>query len=437
MEPLAQRLRPRTLAEVCGQRHLLGEGQVFRRTLEAAQASGRIPNMIFYGPSGVGKTTVASIIAANSGMRLHKLNGTTASTADIKTVLGEIGTLHGSGGILLYLDEIQYFNKRQQQSLLECIEQGTVTLIASTTENPYFYIYNALLSRCTVFEFKSLAPEDIRAGLENAARRLGEEDGIPVRIEPDALSYLAESAGGDMRKALGNLEFVVTAAPLVDGARVVALDMARQVARRTAMRYDKQGDDHYDIISAYQKSMRGSDPDAALHYLARLLEAGDLPSACRRLMVTACEDVGLAWPQIIPIVKAAVDAANMLGLPEARLPLADAVVLVATAPKSNSAHDAINAAMADVQAGKGGPIPRQLQNKHFDGEDAAVKGQHYQYPHDWPNHWVSQQYLPDALQGKVYYHFGDNKTEQAAAQYWKRVKGQDRAAPDGPNKTGK
>lgn len=437
MEPLAQRLRPRTLAEVCGQRHLLGEGQVFRRTLEAAQASGRIPNMIFYGPSGVGKTTVASIIAANSGMRLHKLNGTTASTADIKTVLGEIGTLHGSGGILLYLDEIQYFNKRQQQSLLECIEQGTVTLIASTTENPYFYIYNALLSRCTVFEFKSLTPEDIRAGLENAARRLGEEDGIPVRIEPDALPYLAESAGGDMRKALGNLEFVVTAAPLVDGARVVTLDMARQVARRTAMRYDKQGDDHYDIISAYQKSMRGSDPDAALHYLARLLEAGDLPSACRRLMVTACEDVGLAWPQIIPIVKAAVDAANMLGLPEARLPLADAVVLVATAPKSNSAHDAINAAMADVQAGKGGPIPRQLQNKHFDGEDAAVKGQHYQYPHDWPNHWVSQQYLPDALQGKVYYHFGDNKTEQAAAQYWKRVKEQDRAAPDGPNKTGK
>ncbi len=422
MEPLAQRLRPRTLADVCGQRHLLGEGQVFRRTMEAAKETGRIPNMIFYGPSGVGKTTVASIIAANSGMRLHKLNGTTASTADIKTVLGEIGTLHASGGILLYLDEIQYFNKRQQQSLLECIEEGTVTLIASTTENPYFYIYNALLSRCTVFEFKSLTPEDIASGLERAVQRLGEEDGIPVRIEPEALPYLAESAGGDMRKALGNLEFVVTAAPQEDGVRVVTLEMAKQVARRTAMRYDKQGDDHYDIISAYQKSMRGSDPDAALHYLARLLEAGDLPSACRRLMVTACEDVGLAWPQIIPIVKAAVDAANMLGLPEARLPLADAVVLVATAPKSNSAHDAINAAMADVQAGKGGPIPRQLQNKHYDGEDAAVKGQHYKYPHEWPDHWVNQQYLPDALQGKTYYHFGDNKTEQAAAQYWKRVK---------------
>ena len=422
MEPLAQRLRPHRLEDVCGQQHLLGPGKVFRRTLEAARTTGRIPNMIFYGPSGVGKTTVAGIIAESSGMRLHKLNGTTASTADIKSVLAEIGTLHASGGILLYLDEIQYFNKRQQQSLLECIEEGTVTLIASTTENPYFYVYNALLSRCTVFEFKSLTPADIAGGLQRAARRLGEEDGAPVTLPPDTLQYLAESAGGDMRKALGNLEFAVTAAPVEDGARLVTLEMARQVARRTAMRYDKQGDDHYDIISAYQKSMRGSDPDAALHYLARLLEAGDLPSACRRLLVTACEDVGLAWPQIIPIVKAAVEAANMLGLPEAALPLADAVVLVATAPKSNSAHNAYYAALADVQAGKGGPIPRQLQNKHFDGADAAVKGQHYKYAHDYPHHWVDQQYLPDSLRGVTYYTFGDNKTEQAAAAYWKRIK---------------
>ena len=385
--------------------------------------------MIFYGPSGVGKTTVAGIIAQNSGMRLHKLNGTTASTADIKAVLAEVGTLQGSGGLLLYLDEIQYFNKRQQQSLLECIEEGTVTLIASTTENPYFYIYNALLSRCTVFEFKPLSAADIALGLQRAAERLGQEDGVPVTLPPDTLHYLAESAGGDMRKALGNLEFAVTAAPAENGVRTVTPEMARQVARRTAMRYDKQGDDHYDIISAYQKSMRGSDPDAALHYLARLLEAGDLPSACRRLMVTACEDVGLAWPQIIPIVKAAVDAANMLGLPEAALPLADAVVLVATAPKSNSAHNAYYAALADVQAGRSGPIPRQLQNKHFDGEDAAVKGQHYKYAHDYPNHWVEQQYLPDSLQGVHYYTFGDNKTEQAAAAYWKRVKGAGAAKP--------
>ena len=418
MEPLAQRLRPRTLDEVCGQQHLLGKDKVFRRTIE----SGRIPNMIFYGPSGVGKTTVAGIIAQNSGMHLHKLNGTTASTGDIKAVLADVGTLAGEGGILLYLDEIQYFNKRQQQSLLECIEQGTVTLIASTTENPYFYIYNALLSRCTVFEFKQLSAQDIAQGLHNAAVRLGSEQNCKIDMAPDALDYLAHSAGGDMRKALGNLEFAVTAAPVQDGRRTVTLDMVQQVAQHTAMRYDRQGDDHYDIISAYQKSMRGSDPDAALHYLARLLEAGDLVSACRRLMVTACEDVGLAWPQIIPIVKAAVDAANMLGLPEAQLPLADAVVLVATSPKSNTAHTALNAAMADVQAGKTGPIPRQLQNKHYDGEDAAVKGQHYKYAHDYPGHWVEQQYLPDALKDAHYYTFGDNKTEQAAAAYWERIK---------------
>ena len=418
MEPLAQRLRPRTLDEVCGQQHLLGKDKVFRRTID----SGRIPNMIFYGPSGVGKTTVAGIIAQNSGMHLHKLNGTTASTGDIKAVLADVGTLAGEGGILLYLDEIQYFNKRQQQSLLECIEQGTVTLIASTTENPYFYIYNALLSRCTVFEFKQLNAQDIAQGLHNAAVRLGREQDCEIDMAPDALNYLAHSAGGDMRKALGNLEFAVTAAPVQDCRRTVTLDMVQQVAQHTAMRYDRQGDDHYDIISAYQKSMRGSDPDAALHYLARLLEAGDLVSACRRLMVTACEDVGLAWPQIIPIVKAAVDAANMLGLPEAQLPLADAVVLVATSPKSNTAHTALNAAMADVQAGKTGPIPRQLQNKHYDGEDAAVKGQHYKYAHDYPGHWVEQQYLPDALKDAHYYTFGDNKTEQAAAAYWERIK---------------
>ena len=285
MEPLAQRLRPRTLDEVCGQQHLLGKDKVFRRTID----SGRIPNMIFYGPSGVGKTTVAGIIAQNSGMHLHKLNGTTASTGDIKAVLADVGTLAGEGGILLYLDEIQYFNKRQQQSLLECIEQGTVTLIASTTENPYFYIYNALLSRCTVFEFKQLNAQDIAQGLHNAAVRLGSEQNCEIDMAPDALDYLAHSAGGDMRKALGNLEFTVTAAPVQDGRRTVMLDMVQQVAQHTAMRYDRQGDDHYDIISAYQKSMRGSDPDAALHYLARLLEAGDLVSACRRLMVTACE----------------------------------------------------------------------------------------------------------------------------------------------------
>ena len=419
-EPLAQRLRPQKLEDVCGQKHLLGEGCVFRTTLN----SGIVPNMIFYGPSGVGKTTVASIIAKQSGMRLHKLNGTSAGTADIKAVLSEIGTLQSAGGILLYLDEIQYLNKKQQQSLLECIEDGSVTLIASTTENPYFYIYNALLSRCTVFEFKSISAQDIRQGLDKAISRINQEDAEQsLLLEEDAADFLADACGGDMRKALGSLEFAAAAAlPDEDGSKHITLNMIQQVAKTTAMRYDKNGDDHYDILSAFQKSMRGSDPDAALHYLARLLEAGDLISACRRLMVCACEDVGLAYPQIIPIVKAAVDAANMLDLPEARIPLADAVILVATSPKSNGGEKAIDAALADIRRGRTGPVPRQLQNKHYDGEDAKVKGQGYIYPHNYPNHWVPQQYLPDAIAAQKYYEYGENKNEQAAKMYWNKIK---------------
>ena len=416
-QPLAQRLRPRTLDDVCGQQHLLAPGMVFRTAID----SGRVPNMIFYGPPGVGKTTVARIIADNSGMRLHKLNGTNASTSDIKSVLAEIGTLGAAGGILLYLDEIQYLNKKQQQSLLECIEEGDVTLIASTTENPAFYIYNALLSRCTVFEFKALAPADIRQGLEKAAGRLAEQDGMPLSFGPGALEALAQAAGGDMRKALGSLEFAVAGAAGTDGAKRLTTEAVRQVAQRSSQRYDKSDDMHYDCISALQKSIRGSDPDAAVHYLARILEAGDLLSACRRLLVIAAEDVGLAYPQAIPIVKACVDSALQLGLPEARLPLADAAVLMATAPKSNSAHNAILAAEQDLRRGKTGPVPRQLQNKHFDGEDAAQKGQNYLYPHDYPGHWVKQQYLPDALAGVRYYEYGQNKNEQAAKAYWDKI----------------
>ncbi|MBQ3202626.1 MAG: replication-associated recombination protein A [Clostridia bacterium] len=417
--PLADRIRPATLDDVVGQQHILGEGKALRNIME----SGRIPNLIFYGPSGVGKTTVARIIAQQTDMRLHKLNGTTASTADIKAVVEELDTFAGMNGILLYLDEIQYFNKRQQQTLLEYIENGRITLIASTTENPYFYVYNAILSRSTVFEFKSVDVEDIEKAVERGFAFLREESGSSIIVEEGVCAHIARSCGGDVRKSLNAVELCALAGETTpDGGVLVTLDTAQQLAQRSAMRYDREGDDHYDIVSAYQKSMRGSDPDAALHYLARLLEAGDLPSACRRLLVCANEDVGLAYPQIIPIVKAAVDTALQVGIPEARIPLANAVVLVCQAPKSNAVYNAINHAMADVQAGRSGSVPRQLQNKHYDGDEVEKKGQFYQYPHDFPDHWVKQQYLPDAIKDTVYYTPGDNKTEQAFAAYWKDIK---------------
>lgn len=415
--PLADRIRPQTLDDVVGQRHLLGEGKALRRIIE----SGMIPNMVFYGPSGVGKTTVASIIARNTNMHLCKLNGTTASTADIRDVVAQVNTLQAVNGVLLYLDEIQYFNKKQQQTLLEFIENGSITLIASTTENPYFYVYNAILSRSTVFEFKPVEREEVARAVERAFRLLAEEGGLSLRLEDGVAAYIAMACGGDVRKAMNAAELCTVAAQGGEEA-VVTMALARELTQRSALRYDRSGDEHYDILSAFQKSMRGSDPDAAVHYLARLLEAGDLPSACRRLMVCACEDVGLAWPQIIPIVKAAVDAAMMVGLPEARIPLADAVILVALAPKSNSGEAAINAAMADIQKGKTGSIPRTLQNKHYDSAEVQNKGQFYQYPHDFPNHWVDQQYLPDTLLGARYYSFGENKNEQSFKAYWENIK---------------
>ena len=421
--PLADRIRPKELADIVGQQHLLGEGRALRRIIE----SGEIPNLVFYGPSGVGKTTLAGIIAGRTHKRLHKLNCTTASTADLKEVMAEIDTFAAPNGILLYLDEIQYFNKKQQQSLLEHIENGNITLIASTTENPYFYVYNALLSRSTVFEFKPVQAADIEDAVRRAFAFLKEESGRQLIIGEGVVEHIASTCGGDVRKAINAAELCVLAGNFTDAGREVTLEQARELSQRSAMRYDREGDEHYDCISAYQKSMRGSDPDAALHYLARILAAGDLPSACRRLMVCACEDVGLAYPQIIPIIKACVDAALQVGLPEARIPLADAVVLVSLAPKSNSAYLGINNAMADIEAGRSGPVPRNLQNKHFDGADNEHKGQFYLYAQDYPNHWVKQQYLPDALAGKQYYQYGDNKNEQAFRQYWEKIKGRDQS----------
>ncbi len=416
--PLAQRMRPQTIDDIVGQRHLLGEGKPLRNII----LSGELPNMVFYGPSGVGKTTLASIIAKTTDRHLVKLNGTTASTSDIKDVVAKLNTFVAPNGILLYLDEIQYFNKKQQQTLLEYIENGDITLIASTTENPYFYIYNAILSRSTVFEFKFVSGDDVIPAVKRAFDFIGNERQEEFEIEDGVLKHIANACGGDVRKAINSVELCVLSSPAENGVCKITLERAQELTQHSAMRYDREGDEHYDIISAYQKSMRGSDPDAALHYLARLLEAGDLVSACRRLMVCACEDVGLAYPQIIPIVKAAVDAANMLGLPEARIPLADAVVLVATSPKSNSAYNGIAAATADVQNGRTGPVPRQLQNVHYDGEDNPNKGQHYIYPHDYRNHWVRQQYLPDAIKDAVYYKYGDNRNERTAMEYWEKVK---------------
>lgn len=421
ISPLADRLRPRKIEEVAGQKHLLAEGKVLRKIIE----SGNIPNLIFYGPSGVGKTTVANIISASCGKKLYYLNATTASTADIKEIVNSIGGIESSCGILLYLDEIQYFNKKQQQILLSYIETGDITLIASTTENPFFYVYNAILSRSTVFEFKTLSATDICEVIERATKLIAEEKGKKLEISYTAIKKIAHSAAGDVRRSLNMLELCLLTSESGDSISIED-STVEEILSSNSVRYDRLGDEHYDIISAYQKSMRGSDPDAAVYYLGRILAAGDLPSACRRLLVCANEDVGLAYPQIIPIVKAAVDTAMMVGLPEARIPLANAVILVATSPKSNSAYLAINSAMADIERGMVGNIPRQLQNKHYDGEDTEVKGQHYLYPHDFPYHYVNQQYLPNENKHKKYYMFGDNKTEQSYKDYWAKIKSREK-----------
>lgn len=417
-KPLADRFRPKSLDDIIGQKHLLADGKPLRRIIE----SGEIPNLIFYGPSGVGKTTLATYIASKTNKTLKKLNGTTASTADIKDIVAQLNTFSGLNGILLYLDEIQYFNKKQQQTLLEYIENGSITLIASTTENPYFYVYNAILSRSTVFEFKAVSSDEVVKAVYRASKMLEEEQNIQIELPQECAEKIATGCGGDVRKAMNCLELSVISADVDGDKRIITSEIVEQLVQKSALRYDKDGDEHYDILSAYQKSMRGSDANAALHYLARLLEAGDLISACRRLMVCACEDVGLAYPQLIPIVKSCVDIAQAVGLPEARIPLADAVVMVCNAPKSNSAYMGINLAMQDIKNGNSGPVPRQLQNMHYDGEDNQNKGQFYQYPHDYSNHYVSQQYLPDALKNRVYYEYGDNKNEQSFKAYWDKIK---------------
>ena len=416
-QPLADLLRPTTLDEVFGQEHILGQGAVLRRLID----SGKIPNMIFYGPSGTGKTTVANIIAEQTNRTLYKLNATTASTADIKNIVSQLDTFLAPNGVLLYLDEIQSFNKKQQQSLLEYIENGKITLIASTTENPYFYVFNAILSRSTVFEFKQIDSKAALQAVKRAVAFLENRTALKAIPEAGALEYIAGACGGDIRKAMNAVEVLFSAGQIQGDTIPLTLADAKAVTQKSALRADRDGDNFYDLLSALQKSIRGSDPDAAVHYLARLLEAGQMQAACRRLMVIAAEDVGLAYPMIIPIVNACVDMALKLGMPEARIALGDAAVLMATSPKSNTGHVALDAALEDVRKGKGGDFPRHLQNMHADTY-TMERDQGYLYPHSFPGNWVKQQYLPDELVGTRYYEPGNNKLEQAAKQYWEAIK---------------
>ena len=421
MKPLADLVRTTELDEVCGQEHILGKNKILDRIIK----SGHISNMIFYGPPGTGKTTVANIIAKKAGKRFYKLNATNASLKDIQDITKELDTFLGINGVVLYLDEIQNFNKKQQQSLLEYIEDGRITLIASTTENPYFYIFKAILSRSTIFEFKPVGEKDIKKALDRAITlRSKEYNEICIKVTNEAKEYLAAYCNGDVRKALNGLEVALNSTkPNDDKEILIDLEAAKDSTQSKVIAFDMDGDSHYDILSAFQKSIRGSDADGAIHYLARLIKGGDLISICRRLQVIASEDIGLAYPQAAFIVKSLVDSARELGFPEARIPLAEATILLATSPKSNSSYVAIDRALDDLENITIDDIPMHLKDAHYGGASKLGRGIEYKYPHKYENHYVKQQYLPDNIKNKVYYEYGDNKIEKTMKEYWSRIKG--------------
>ncbi|WP_461204518.1 replication-associated recombination protein A [Clostridium sp. DL1XJH146] len=418
MQPLADKIRPVDLNDMVGQKHIIGENKIINNII----ISGRIPNMIFYGPSGTGKTTLANILAKASNKRFYKLNATNASLKDVKEIINELDSLLNLNGILLYLDEIQNFNKKQQQSLLEFIEDGRITLIASTTENPFFYVYNAILSRSTIFEFKELMNDEIvdalKRGIEILEKEFREAE---IVVEREKLEFIASICNGDLRKALNILELSIYTAEQSENRIYVSLDTIKNASGTKKINYDKNGDSHYDTLSAFQKSIRGSDVDASVHYLARLIKSGDLISICRRLLVISAEDVGLAYPNAISIVKACVDSANQLGFPEARIPLAEATILLASAPKSNSAIVAIDTALKDIENVNIGEVPSHLKDAHYKGAVKLGRGVEYKFPHDYPNNYVLQQYLPEEIKDRKYYTAGKNKYEKSIENYLKAL----------------
>lgn len=420
-QPLPDRLRPENLSEIVGQEHIFGKDNFIENLI----AEDALPNLILYGPPGTGKTTVARIISQKSDRRLFKLNATTASLSDIKNIISEINPITAPNGIILYIDEIQYFNKKQQQSLLEFIENGKITLIASTTENPYFYIYSAILSRSQVFEFKPVSSDDIKKAILRAIKCLEKEDNIEITISDEAMNVLSSISNGDVRKALNTFEICYKSTKMENKKKNIVFDnVLEKLSQNSFTGYNKTGDDHFDLLSAFQKSLRGSDANASIYYLAKLLEVGELANICRRLLICMCEDVGLAHPAIFPQVKALCDIAIQVGLPEARIPLCDAVILVALSPKSNSAYIAINSAMKDLHNGKNYDVPRHLKNVHCDSSNINKNDnkKSYLYPHDFENHWIKQQYLPDEIKNKKYYIAQSNKTEQSFEAYWNKIK---------------